>query len=187
MQPNSFLLLLLVLSFEIHPCLKILSSHHFFASTPRLHMNMMNNITRVIWQSMTAPIVSPLSHMSTRAPRTGTLIFLILPWIGLISASKGFLSPVMSLICFWVPHCPWLLRHLIRVPPLSVRSTFTSNAHLSSFKALPCQFCQQTSSTRDTINKRSLELCASIVDVFLDGCGEWYVSIVFLAGQVEDC
>ena len=43
--------------------------------------------------------------------------------------------------------------------------------------------CQETS-TRDTANKRFLELCASIVHVFLNGCSKWYVSVVFLAGQV---
>ncbi len=44
--------------------------------------------------------------------------------------------------------------------------------------------CQETS-TRDTANKRSLELCAPIVLVLLeDGCGEWCVSVVFLPGQV---
>ncbi len=43
--------------------------------------------------------------------------------------------------------------------------------------------CQETS-MRDTANKHSLELCASIVHVFLDGCSKWYVSVVFLAGQV---
>jgi hypothetical protein len=40
--------------------------------------------------------------------------------------------------------------------------------------------CQETS-TRDTANKRSLELCAPIVLVLLeDGCGKW----CFLPGQV---
>jgi hypothetical protein len=39
---------------------------------------------------------------------------------------------------------------------------------------------------RDTASKRSLELCASIEHVFLDGCSEWYVSVVFLACQVFD-
>jgi hypothetical protein len=43
--------------------------------------------------------------------------------------------------------------------------------------------CQETL-TRDTANKCSLELCASIVLLFLDGCSEWYVSVVFLTGQV---
>jgi hypothetical protein len=43
--------------------------------------------------------------------------------------------------------------------------------------------CQETS-TRDAANTCSLELCASIVHVFLDGCNEWYVSVVFLAGQI---
>ena len=43
--------------------------------------------------------------------------------------------------------------------------------------------CQETS-TRDTANTRSLELCASIVFLFLDGCSEWYVSVEFLTGQV---
>jgi hypothetical protein len=43
--------------------------------------------------------------------------------------------------------------------------------------------CQETS-TRDTANKRSLELCASIVHVFLDSCSKWYFSVVFLTGQV---
>jgi hypothetical protein len=43
--------------------------------------------------------------------------------------------------------------------------------------------CQDTL-TRHTANKSSLELCASIVHVFLDCCCEWYVSVVFLAGQV---
>jgi hypothetical protein len=38
--------------------------------------------------------------------------------------------------------------------------------------------CQETS-MRDTANKCSLELCASIVLLFLDGCSEWYVSVVF--------
>jgi hypothetical protein len=47
----------------------------------------------------------------------------------------------------------------------------------------PSQNCQETS-TRDTANKRSLQLCASIVLLFLDGCSEWYVSVVFLTGQV---
>ncbi len=42
--------------------------------------------------------------------------------------------------------------------------------------------CQETS-TRDTANKRSLELCASIVLLFLDGCSKWYVSVVFLTCQ----
>jgi hypothetical protein len=37
---------------------------------------------------------------------------------------------------------------------------------------------------RDKANKHSLELCASIVLLFLDGCSKWYVSVVFLAGQV---
>jgi hypothetical protein len=32
---------------------------------------------------------------------------------------------------------------------------------------------------RDTANKCSLELCASIVHLFLDGCSVWYVSVVF--------
>ncbi len=41
--------------------------------------------------------------------------------------------------------------------------------------------CQETS-TRDTAYKGSLELCASIVLLFLDGCSKWYVSVVFLAG-----
>ncbi len=44
--------------------------------------------------------------------------------------------------------------------------------------------CCQETSTRDTANKCSLELCASIVLLFLDGCSEWYVSVVFLTGQV---
>ncbi len=48
---------------------------------------------------------------------------------------------------------------------------------------LPTSLCRETS-TRDTANKRSLELCASIVHVFLDGCSEWYFSVVFLTGQV---
>jgi hypothetical protein len=43
--------------------------------------------------------------------------------------------------------------------------------------------CQKTSK-RDTANKHSLELCASIVHVFLDGCSKWYFSVVFLTGQV---
>ncbi len=43
--------------------------------------------------------------------------------------------------------------------------------------------CQEIS-TRDTANKRSLELCVSIAHVFLDGCSEWYFSVVFLTGQV---
>jgi hypothetical protein len=43
--------------------------------------------------------------------------------------------------------------------------------------------CQETS-TRDTANKCSLELCASIVHVFVYGCSKWYVSVVFFAGQV---
>jgi hypothetical protein len=47
----------------------------------------------------------------------------------------------------------------------------------------PSGRCQETS-TRDAANKHSLELCASIVHVFLDGCSEWYVTVVFLAGQV---
>jgi hypothetical protein len=47
-----------------------------------------------------------------------------------------------------------------------------------------CLFCQETS-TRDTANKHSLELCAPIVLVLPeDGCGEWCVSVVFLPGQV---
>ncbi len=46
-----------------------------------------------------------------------------------------------------------------------------------------CQQCQETSS-RDTANKYSLELCASIVLLPLDGCSEWCVSVVFLTGQV---
>ncbi len=83
-----FLLLLLVLSLEIHPCLKIAFSHHFLVSTPRSHMIMMASITRVIWQRVMAPFVSPLSCMSTNAQRTGVLICLILPWIGLISCKK---------------------------------------------------------------------------------------------------
>jgi hypothetical protein len=37
---------------------------------------------------------------------------------------------------------------------------------------------------RDTANKRSPELCASIVLLFVDDCSEWYVSVVFLTGQV---
>ncbi len=37
---------------------------------------------------------------------------------------------------------------------------------------------------RDTANRHSLELCASIVLLFLDGCSEWYDSVVFLTGQV---
>jgi hypothetical protein len=43
--------------------------------------------------------------------------------------------------------------------------------------------CQETS-RRDTANKRSPELYASIVLLFLDGCSEWYVPVVFLTGQV---
>jgi hypothetical protein len=43
--------------------------------------------------------------------------------------------------------------------------------------------CQETS-TRDTANKFPLELCASIVLIFLDGCSKWYVSVVFFTGQV---
>jgi hypothetical protein len=43
--------------------------------------------------------------------------------------------------------------------------------------------CQETS-TRDAANKHSLESCASIVLLFLDGCSEWYVSVEFLTGQV---
>ncbi len=51
--------------------------------------------------------------------------------------------------------------------------------------AIPSQHeCQETS-TRDTANKRSLELCATIVLVLLeDGCCKWCVSVVFLPGQV---
>jgi hypothetical protein len=46
------------------------------------------------------------------------------------------------------------------------------------------QSCQETS-TRDTADKRSLELYAPIVLILLeDGCGEWCVSVVFLPGQV---
>jgi hypothetical protein len=41
----------------------------------------------------------------------------------------------------------------------------------------------QETSTRDTDNIRSLELCASIVHLFLESCSEWYVSVVFLTGQ----
>jgi hypothetical protein len=41
--------------------------------------------------------------------------------------------------------------------------------------------CQETS-MRDTANKHSLELCASIVLLFLDRCSKWYVSVVFLTG-----
>jgi hypothetical protein len=37
---------------------------------------------------------------------------------------------------------------------------------------------------RDTANKHSLELCASIVFLFLDGCSGWNVSVVLLTGQV---
>jgi hypothetical protein len=37
---------------------------------------------------------------------------------------------------------------------------------------------------RDTAEQRSLELSASIVLLFLDGCSKWYVSVVFLTGQV---
>jgi hypothetical protein len=47
--------------------------------------------------------------------------------------------------------------------------------------AVSVAICQDNS-TRDTANKRSLELCASIVYLFLDGCSKWYVSIVFLTG-----
>jgi hypothetical protein len=44
--------------------------------------------------------------------------------------------------------------------------------------------CQETS-TRDTANKLSLEICAPIVVVLLEGgCGKWCVSVVFLPGQV---
>jgi len=43
--------------------------------------------------------------------------------------------------------------------------------------------CQEES-IRDTVNKHSLELYASIVHVFLDGCSKWYFSVVFLTGQV---
>jgi hypothetical protein len=71
---HSFLLLLLVLSLEIHPNLKIPSSHHFFISTQRSHMNRMANITRVISLRGMAPTVSPLSNMSISAPKTGALI-----------------------------------------------------------------------------------------------------------------
>ncbi len=97
-----FLLVLLVLSLEIHPHLKIPSSHHFFMSTPRLHMNMMASITRVFLQSVMAPIVSPLSCMSTSAQRTGVLICLILPIIGLISASKDYPWSCISHICLFL-------------------------------------------------------------------------------------
>jgi hypothetical protein len=45
------------------------------------------------------------------------------------------------------------------------------------------EYCQKIS-RRDTSNKHSLKLCASVVHVFLDGCSKWYVSVVFLAGQV---
>jgi len=41
--------------------------------------------------------------------------------------------------------------------------------------------CQETS---DTANKHSLELCASIVLVFLGGCCMWCVCDVFLTGLV---
>ncbi len=44
--------------------------------------------------------------------------------------------------------------------------------------------CQEETSTRDSANKHSLELCALIVLLFLDGCSKWYVSVVFLTGQV---
>jgi hypothetical protein len=74
---HSFLLLLLILSLEIHPYLKILSSHHFCVSTQRSHMNRMANITRVISLSGMAPTVSSLSVMSTSASKTGALISLI--------------------------------------------------------------------------------------------------------------
>ena len=43
--------------------------------------------------------------------------------------------------------------------------------------------CQETSE-RDTANKRSLELCASIVLVFSGGCCVWCVCDVFLTGLV---
>ncbi len=130
-----FLLLLLVLSLKIHPHLKIPSFHYFFVSTPRLYMNI--NITRVIWQRVRASIVSPLGCMSTSAQRTGASICLISPWIRLISAPKDSLSPVMYLTRFCVPCRPWLLQPLIWLPPLFVWLIFTSNAHLSSLKALP--------------------------------------------------
>jgi hypothetical protein len=47
----------------------------------------------------------------------------------------------------------------------------------------PNSLCQETS-MRDTANQRSLEQFASIVHQFLDGCSNWYVSVVFLTGQV---
>jgi hypothetical protein len=39
-------------------------------------------------------------------------------------------------------------------------------------------------SIRDTANKRSLELCATIVHVFLGGWSVWCVSVLFVAVQV---
>ena len=46
--------------------------------------------------------------------------------------------------------------------------------------------CRELSrdSTRDTANKHSLELCATIVHVFLDGWSLWSVSVLFMAVQV---
>jgi hypothetical protein len=43
--------------------------------------------------------------------------------------------------------------------------------------------CQENS-TRDTANKLSLKLCASMGHVFWDDSSECYVSVVYLAGQV---
>ncbi len=37
---------------------------------------------------------------------------------------------------------------------------------------------------RDTANKCSLGLCASIVLLFLYGCSKWCVSVVFMTGKV---
>jgi hypothetical protein len=49
--------------------------------------------------------------------------------------------------------------------------------------AITHRCCQETP-TRDTANKRSLELCALIVFLILADCSEWYVSVVVLTDQV---
>jgi hypothetical protein len=54
---------------------------------------------------------------------------------------------------------------------------------LCSSRWQPGNRCQETS-MRDTAYKFSLKLCASIVLLFSDGYSEWYVSVVFLTGQV---
>ncbi len=88
-------------------------------------------------------------------------------------------SPLPLPLVAFCSHPPWLIV-LFRQRPVAAAGIFLLPLLVD---CCLCPACQETS-TRDTANKRSLELCASIMLLFLYGCSQWYVFVVFLISQV---